>query len=173
MDKNTEKLKYNDAEAGNNINSKSYIAQGAVVCGNVTIGEESSIWYNAVVRGDDININIGSHTNIQDNCVVHADPGDEVVIGDYVTIGHGAIVHGCTIGDNTLIGMGAIILNGAVIGKNCIIGAGTVVTEGKIIEDNSLVVGTPGRFVRTIAQEDALRITDNALHYCEEAKKYL
>lgn len=153
--------------------SKVYIAQTAVVRGNVSIGDGASIWFGAVVRGDDNTINIGSNTNIQDNCVVHADPGDEVNIGDNVTVGHGAIIHGCTIGDNTLVGMGAIILNNAMIGNNCIIGAGTLITEGKIIPDNSLVVGSPGVVKRQVTEDELLKIQANAIYYCEEAQRVL
>ena len=106
-----------------------YVAEGAVIKGNITIGEDSGIWYNATIRGDSNQIAIGSRTNVQDNAVVHVSSGYPVSIGNDVTIGHGAIVHGCTVGSNTLIGMGAIILNGAVIGDNCIIGAGALVTQ--------------------------------------------
>ena len=106
-----------------------YLAEGAIVKGDVTIGEDSGIWYHATVRGDTEKITIGSRTNIQDNAVLHVGAGHALTIGDDVTIGHSAIVHGCTVGNNTLIGMGAIILNGAVIGNNCIIGAGALVTQ--------------------------------------------
>jgi len=147
-----------------------YVAQGAIVRGNVEIGNDSSIWYNAVVRADDTHIVIGSNVNVQDNCVLHADPGGELVIGDNVTIGHGAIVHGCSVGNNTLIGMGAIILNGAVVGNNCIIGAGALIPERKVIPDNSLVIGNPGRIARKVMKEDEEKILANANHYSSLAK---
>ena len=127
------------------IHDTAFIAPGAVVLGDVTIGENSGIWYNAVVRGDGDSIVIGKESNIQDNAVVHLGSGYPVEIGDHVTIGHGAIVHGCKIGDNTMIGMGAILMNGCKIGKNCIIGAGALVTQNVEIPDNSLVVGNPGK----------------------------
>ena len=115
-----------------------YLAEGAIVKGDVTIGEDSGIWYHATVRGDTEKITIGSRTNIQDNAVLHVGAGHALTIGDDVTIGHSAIVHGCTVGNNTLIGMGAIILNGAVIGNNCIIGAGALVTQNMEIPDGSM-----------------------------------
>ena len=115
-------------------------AAGSVITGDVTIGRDCGVWYNAVIRGDEVDIHIGDRTNIQDNAVVHGDPGNPVHIGSGVTIGHGAIVHGCSIGDNSLIGMGAIILNGARIGRDCIIGAGALVTQGTEIPDGSVAV---------------------------------
>lgn len=150
-----------------------YAADNATIRGNVTIGEDSGIWFGAVVRAERATITIGNRTNIQDNCVVHVDKGAKVVIGDDVTVGHGAIVHGCTVGSNTLIGMGAIILNNAVIGSNCVIGAGALVTEGKAIPDNSLVMGVPGKVVRELTAEDVAHVTENARMYVEEAKENL
>ena len=150
-----------------------YIAPGAVVRGNVQIGENSSVWFNAVIRAESDAIVIGKNTNIQDNCVLHLDRGGSLVIGDNVTIGHGAIVHGCTVADNTLIGMGAIILNHASIGKNCIIGAGALITEGKVIPDNSVVVGSPGVVRRSVTEADILHIQENADEYRAEAAQYM
>lgn len=150
------------------IHETARIARGAVVYGNVSAGEKSSIWYHAVVRGDSGRISIGKYSNIQDNCTVHLDAGHEVEIGDYVTIGHGAIVHGCRIGNNCLIGMGAIILNGAVIEDNCIIGAGTLITQGKTIPEGSMALGNPGKVIRQLTEEEKERITQNALHYAEK-----
>lgn len=150
------------------IHESAQIAKGAIVYGDITLGEKSSIWYNAVVRGDDGPIHIGKYSNIQDNCTIHLDSGGEVNIGDYVTIGHGAIVHGCTIGNNCLIGMGAIILNGAVIGDNSIIGAGALITQGKEIPAGSMVFGNPGKIVRDITEEEKSGIIQNALHYAEK-----
>lgn len=151
------------------IHEKCYIAEEAVVKGQVDIGEETSIWYHATVRGDTEAISMGKGTNIQDNAVVHVGRGYPVRIGDYVTIGHSAIVHGCTVGDNTLIGMGAIVLNGASIGKNCIIGAGALVTQGMQIPDGSLAFGNPAKIQRTLTEEEIEHNRKNALEYCVEA----
>jgi len=146
------------------------IAAGAVVLGEVTVGAQTGIWYNAVVRGDRAPVVIGSYSNVQDNAVIHVGTGFPVQIGDYVTIGHGAIVHGCQIGDNSLIGMGAILMNGAVIGKNCVIGAGALVTQGMQIPDNSLVIGNPGKVKRQVTEEEIQANRKNAVLYAEELK---
>ncbi len=154
------------------IHSSVYIAPGAVVLGNVTIQENSSVWFHTTIRADRGNITIGANSNIQDNCVIHMDADYPVVIGDGVTIGHGAIVHGCRVGNNTLIGMGAIVLNGAVIGKNCIIGAGTLITQNTIIPDGSLVIGNPGKISRKLTDTEIEHNKINALHYVKEAQNY-
>lgn len=148
-----------------------YVAPGAQVIGNVEIQENSSVWYNAVIRGDNNGIKIGACTNVQDNAVLHVNRKQGIVIGDCVTIGHGAIVHGCTVGNNVLIGMGSIILDNAVIGDNCIIGAGALVTQNKKIPSGTLVFGNPARVIRELTQEEIVSIKESALHYCEEAKK--
>jgi len=150
-----------------------YIAEGAVVKGQVTMADGASVWYNATVRGDSEPIEIGRNSNIQDNAVVHVDLSHSVRIGDNVTIGHSAIVHGCTIGDNTLIGMGAIVLNGARIGKNCIIGAGALVTQGTDIPDGSLAFGSPAKVVRALTTDEIEENHRNAMHYVEIARKSL
>ena len=137
----------------------------------VAIGENSGIWYNAVVRGDRDSIVIGRESNIQDNAVVHLGSGYPVEIGDHVTIGHGAIVHGCKIGDNTMIGMGAILMNGCKIGKNCIIGAGALVTQNVEIPDNSLVIGNPGKVKRAVTEEEVRWNLENAQLYVDEAQE--
>lgn len=156
-----------------NIHDTVFIAPGAQVLGDVTIGEDSGVWYNAVVRGDRGPITIGCGTNIQDNAVVHTGTDYPVAIGDHVTVGHGAIVHGCTVGDQSLIGMGAILMNGCVIGRNCIIGAGALVTQKVVIPDNSLVLGNPGKVKRAVT-EDELKISlENAEQYVREAKEAL
>lgn len=149
-----------------------YIADGAVVRGNVTIGSDSAVWFGAVVRAEDTSITIGQRSNVQDNCVLHVDPWTNINIGDDVTIGHGAIIHGCTIGDNSLIGMGAIIMNDAHIGRNCIIGAGALVTERTEIPDGSLVIGSPAKVKRACTEEEIEHIHLNAAHYVEMAKEY-
>jgi carbonic anhydrase/acetyltransferase-like protein (isoleucine patch superfamily) len=150
-----------------------YIAPGAQVIGDVELGENASVWYNAVVRADDGKIVIGAGSNIQDNCTLHVETDLDIYIGEHVTVGHNAIVHGCTIGDNTVIGMGAIAMNGAVIGENCIIGAGAVVTENQKIEAGSLVLGIPGKIVRKLTEEQIISNRENAKHYVKLAKKYL
>lgn len=152
---------------------ENFIAPGAAVYGDVVLGEKASVWFNAVVRAERAPVRIGEGTNIQDNAVVHVDPGHAAVLGSYVTVGHGAIVHGCKIGDNTLIGMGAIILNGTVIGKNCIIGAGALVTQNTVIPDNSLVIGSPAKVKREVTDKEAEHNRLNALLYVQEAKEYM
>src|SRR6266446_4493704 len=131
-----------------------YIAKGAVVLGDVSIGDHSSVWYNAVVRGDINRIAIGHHSNIQDNAVLHLADDFPCVLGNYVTVGHGAIVHACTVGDEVLVGMGSTIMDGAVIGEQSVIGAGAVVTQGTKVPPGSLVLGTPARIVRELSQEE-------------------
>lgn len=150
-----------------------FVADGVRVIGDVTIGENSGIWFNTVLRGDTHPIRIGKFTNIQDNSTVHVMHDYPCEIGDYVTIGHGAIVHGCIVGNNCLIGMGAVILSYAEIGDNCIIAAGALVPERKKIPPNSMVMGIPGKVVRTITAEEAESLRDSALEYNELAKGYL
>ena len=137
------------------------ILPGAVVCGDVEIGKGSGIWFNAVIRGDEDHISIGEDTNIQDGAILHVDPGAPLTIGRGVTVGHGAILHGCTVGDNSLIGMGAIVLNGARIGKDCIIGAGALVTGKTVIPDGWLALGNPARPARPLRPEE---IADNRIN---------
>lgn len=149
------------------IHETARIARGAVVYGDISVGEGTSIWYHAVVRADSDSITIGRYSNVQDNCTVHVDTGHPVSIGDYVTIGHGAVVHGCSIGDRCLIGMGAIILNDAVIEEDCIIGAGALIPKGKVIPKGSIVVGNPGEIMRSVSEEDKQSIMKNALHYAK------
>lgn len=147
------------------ISGKAYIAPSADVIGDVVINENGSVWYQAVIRADNDRIEIGCGSNIQDSCVLHADAGYPVKIGDYVTVGHGAIIHGCEIGDNTLIGMGAIILNGAKIGKNCLIAAGALVTQGKEIPDGSMVMGSPAKIRRELTEEEIAGNRESAEEY--------
>jgi carbonic anhydrase/acetyltransferase-like protein (isoleucine patch superfamily) len=149
-----------------------FVAESAQVIGHVILGEGAGIWFGAVLRGDNEPITVGEGSNIQENCVLHTDMGFPLTIGKGCTIGHTAILHGCTIGDNSLVGMGATVLNGAKIGKNCLIGAGALVTEGKVIPDNSLVVGSPARVIRTLdaGAEASLRLS--ASHYVENAKRF-
>lgn len=152
---------------------ENFIAESADVIGKVILGEHASVWYHATIRGDQDEIRIGKGTNVQDNAVIHTDAGFPVSIGDYVTIGHGAILHGCTVGENTVIGMGAILLNGCVIGKNCIIGAGTLISQNKKIPDGTVVMGNPGRIKRDVHPEEILGNRRSAELYMEEAERYL
>lgn len=161
---------YTNERKSPGIPESAFIAKGAIVKGDVTLGENCSVWYHATVRADRATITIGDNTNIQDNCVVHVDAGASVHIGNGVTVGHSAIVHGCTVGDNTLVGMGAILLNDCVIGKNCMIGAGTLVTQNTRIPDNSLVLGNPGKVKRTLTAEEIEANRRNAMHYVEEGQ---
>jgi carbonic anhydrase/acetyltransferase-like protein (isoleucine patch superfamily) len=149
-----------------------WVAPEAQVIGNVTLGRDVGIWFSAVLRGDNDPIEIGEGTNVQDGVIVHTDPGFPVVIGAGCTIGHRAIIHGCTIGGNTLVGMGAIILNGARIGRNCLVGAGALVTEGKIFPDNSLIVGSPAKIVRSLDDAAVERLRASAVHYAANARRF-
>ena len=149
-----------------------YIAPGARLIGAVTLAEEASVWFNAVLRGDNEPIVIGRASNIQDGCVCHTDPGFPLTVGADVTVGHNAILHGCTIGDGTLVGMGAVILNGAKIGKGCLIGANALVTEGKEIPDNSMVVGQPGKVLREVDERIAAELRRAAEAYRKRGHRY-
>ncbi|MCR4675039.1 MAG: gamma carbonic anhydrase family protein [Lachnospiraceae bacterium] len=148
-----------------------FIADGAKIIGDVTLNEGVSVWYNAVLRGDDHPIVIGKNTNIQDGAVLHVGMGHSCLIGENVSIGHGAIVHGCSVSDNTVIGMGAIIMNGAKVGKNCIIGAGALVTEGMEIPDNTVAIGAPAKKQRPITKDELEHNIWNSFHYVELAFK--
>ena len=156
-----------------NIGKNVFIAPTATVVGDVTLGDECSVWYGAVVRGDSDKIVIGNRTNIQDNCVIHEDAGVPVSIGDEVVIGHSAIIHGATIASNTLIGMRATIMNHAKVGRFCVIGAHALVTEGMEIPDFSVVMGMPARIVKTVSPEMKERILKGAQHYVQKGRKNL
>lgn len=147
------------------------VFKGAVIDGNVNLGEKSSVWYNAVLRGDIEAINIGKYSNIQDNCVLHSSKNYPLHIGNFVSVGHAAVLHGCLIEDNCIIGMNATVLNGAVIRKNCIVGAGALVTEGKEFPENSLIIGLPAKVVRTLNNDEIENIIDNAMKYSKMASK--
>nr|WP_295892384.1 gamma carbonic anhydrase family protein [uncultured Devosia sp.] len=149
-----------------------WIAPTAVLVGDIIVGPEVGIWFGVVARGDIERITIGARTNVQENCVLHTDTGYPLDIGDNCTIGHSAIVHGCTIGDNTLVGMGATVLNGARIGKNCLIGANALITEGKEIPDNSMVVGAPGKVIRQIDDEGVRGLAASAERYVRNARRF-
>ena len=150
-----------------------WIAEEAVLIGNVLIEEMASVWFGAVLRGDNERITIGAGSNVQENTVMHTDPGYPLVVGKGCTIGHKAMLHGCTIGDNTLIGMGAIVLNGARIGRDCLIGAGALVTEGRVIPDGSLVVGAPAKVVRALDEAAIEQLRESALSYQAKMGRYL
>ena len=154
------------------IHESVFVAPTATVVGNVRIGARSSVFFGAVIRSELDEIVIGEGTNIQDNCVLHIERGIPVHVGSGCTIGHSAIVHSCTVGDNTLVGMGAIILNGAVVGKNCIIGAGALVPQNAVIPDGSLVVGMPGKVRRSVTEEEIATNRASAQMYMEEAAEY-
>ena len=149
-----------------------WIAPNAAVMGNVILKKNASIWFNVTLRGDNDPIEIGENTNIQDGSVLHTDVGMPLIIGKNVTVGHMVMLHGCTIGDNSLIGIGSIILNGAKIGRNCLIGANSLITEGKEIPDNSMVMGAPGKVVREVSEGQIQMLTGSALHYVENWKRY-
>ena len=151
---------------------ENWVAPNASIIGDIALEKNISIWFNVTLRGDIENIYIGEGSNVQDGSVLHTDPGYPLKIGKDVTIGHLVMLHGCTIGDNSLIGIGAVILNGVKIGKNCIIGANALVTENKVIPDNSLVIGSPGKIAREVTTEEKKSITENAIHYQENWKKY-
>lgn len=148
------------------------ICPGAQVLGDVELGENASVWHGAVIRGDVAPIKIGNNSNVQDNCVIHCSDEFPVVVKDNVSIGHGAVIHGCTLEDNVLIGMNATVLNGAHINKNCIVGAGAVVSEGKEFPEGSLILGVPAKAVKQLTPEQVAHIQENADKYCEISKNY-
>ena len=151
---------------------ESFIADNATVIGSVIVHDQASVWFNAVLRGDSETITIGGRTNIQDAAVLHADPGIPLTLGRNVSVGHQAMLHGCTIGDGSLVGIGAIILNHAVIGRGCLIGAGALIPEGKTFPDGVLVVGTPGKIVRELKPEEKAGLLENAEIYVRRSKLY-
>jgi carbonic anhydrase/acetyltransferase-like protein (isoleucine patch superfamily) len=151
---------------------EAWVADTASLIGRIILHHNASVWFGVVARGDNEPIVIGENSNVQDNAVLHTDMGCPLTIGTNVTIGHQAMLHGCTIGSNSLIGIGALVMNRAVIGSNCIIGAHALIPEGKVIPDNSLVMGAPGKVVREVSPEQAQMITMSALHYVENWKRY-
>lgn len=163
--KNLEKLKPN-------IDDSVFIAEGARIIGNVEVGKDSSIWYNATLRADYGKIKIGKNSNIQDNAVIHLSHDSDTIIGDNVTVGHSAIIHGAKIENDVLVGMGAIVLDNCVIGENSIIGAGALVTKNKEFPPKSLIIGSPAKFVRELSDDEIYSIRQNALEYIQNAKKY-
>jgi carbonic anhydrase/acetyltransferase-like protein (isoleucine patch superfamily) len=154
------------------IDKDSWVAQNATLIGKVIIKKDANIWFNVVLRGDIEPIIIGERSNVQDGSVFHTDPGCPLIVGKNVTIGHMAMLHGCTIDDETLIGIGSTILNKTKIGKNCIIGANTLITENKVIPDRSLVVGSPGKVIRQVTTKEIEEIKVNAEHYVDNYKRF-
>lgn len=152
------------------IDGRAVVFPQAVVQGDVTVGADSSVWYHAVVRGDVQSIVIGEGTNIQDGAILHVDRNFPLRIGDRVTVGHGAILHGCTVGNHVLVGMGAIVMNGAVVGDGSIVGAGALVTQGTVVPENSLVMGSPARVRREVSPEEVKHNIQNAENYIRESK---
>ena len=153
-------------------NGSYWVAPDANLIGRVRLREDASVWFGCTLRGDREWIEVGARSNVQENSILHTDPGFPLTIGADCTIGHGVMLHGCTIGDGCLIGMGAIVLNGAKLGKNCLVGAGALVTEGKEYPDGSMIVGAPGKAIRTMDAEAIAKFSRGAQHYVENAKRY-
>lgn len=152
--------------------ASAWIAPGAAVIGQVILGEQVSIWFNAVLRGDNDVIRIGSGSNVQDAAVLHADPGFALQIGERVTVGHKVMLHGCTIGDHSLVGMNAVVLNGAVVGRHCLIGANALLTEGMQVPDGSLVLGSPGKIIRSLDAGARASVSAAAQNYIDKIVRY-
>ena len=154
------------------VHTTAWVAESAQVMGRVTLAENSSVWYGAVLRGDNDSISVGRNSNVQDGSVLHTDHGSPLVIGDNVTIGHLVMLHGCSIGDGSLVGIGSVVLNGARIGRNCIVGAGSLVTEGKEFPDGVLIVGTPAKVQRELTPEQIDRLQASAAHYVTQQQRH-
>ncbi len=154
------------------LGNDAYVADSAQVMGDVIVGEGASLWFGVVARGDSETITIGRGSNVQDGSVLHADPGKPLVLGENVSVGHMVMLHGCTVGDGTLIGIGAIVLNGAKIGKNCIVGAGALVTENKEFPDGSMIMGSPAKVMRQLEAPQMAGLLGIATHYVENAKRF-
>jgi carbonic anhydrase/acetyltransferase-like protein (isoleucine patch superfamily) len=152
--------------------ASAWVADSAQVIGNVVLHEDASIWFGAILRGDTETLTIGRGSNVQDGSVLHADAGFPVTLGEDVTVGHQVMLHGCTIGDGSLIGIQAVVLNGAKIGRGCLVGAGALVTEGKEFADGSLIIGSPARAVRPLRPEEIAGLKGSAAHYVENAKRF-
>ena len=163
---------YNLGEKSPQLGENVWIAPNATVIGDVRLGANASIWWNATLRGDNDPIHIGANSNIQDGSVLHTDEGVPMHIGENVTVGHLVMLHGCTVGDGSLIGIGSVILNRAVIGKHSIVGANTLIPEGKVFPDRVLIVGSPGKVVRELSDEEIARLQNSAAHYVANAARY-
>lgn len=164
---------YSLGDISPSLSPTAWVAPSADLIGDVRLGNRCSVWFGAVIRADNTPIILGDETNFQDGAIGHSDPGAPLTLGARVTVGHQAILHGCTVDDEALIGMGARILNGAVIGAQCIVGAGALVTEGKVFEPRSLIVGSPARAVRQISEEQVALLRMSAAHYAEKAARYV
>jgi carbonic anhydrase/acetyltransferase-like protein (isoleucine patch superfamily) len=163
---------YQLGEHAPDIAASAYITDSAAIVGRVSIDDNTSVWFGVTVRGDNEDITIGKNCNLQEGAVLHADPGFPLTLADNVSVGHQAMIHGCTIGEGSLIGIQAIVLNGAKIGRNCLVGAGALVTEGKEFPDNSLIVGAPAKVVRTLTAEDIARLYRIADGYVERSREF-
>ena len=152
--------------------SSAWVAESAEVIGRVQLGENASVWYGAVLRGDNDSITVGANSNVQDGSVLHTDHGKPLVIGENVTIGHQVMLHGCTIGDGSLVGIQSVVLNGARIGRNSIVGAGSLVTEGKVFPDGVLIVGSPAKVVRELTPEQIAGLRASAAHYVHQQQRH-
>lgn len=154
------------------ISASAYISESANVIGKVSIWDHASVWCNVTIRGDNEPISIGANSNLQEGCVLHTDPGFPLSIGRNVTVGHQAMLHGCTVGDGALIGIQAVVLNGAKIGRNCLVGAGALVTEGKEFPENSLIIGSPAKVMRTLTEADIAGMNSNAENYVQRGQLF-
>jgi carbonic anhydrase/acetyltransferase-like protein (isoleucine patch superfamily) len=163
---------YRLGDAVPEIDASAYVAPSATVVGQVKLAAGTSVWFGTVLRGDNEPINIGPNSNVQDGAVLHTDPGYPMVLGEHVTVGHQAMLHGCTIGDGSLVGMQAVVLNGARIGRDCLVGAGALVTEGKEFPDRSLIVGSPAKVVRELSDEAVAGLRRTAQNYVERSRQY-
>jgi carbonic anhydrase/acetyltransferase-like protein (isoleucine patch superfamily) len=163
---------YRLGEDSPRIGEGAWVADSARLIGRVALGEQASVWFGAVLRGDNEWITLGARTNIQESSVLHTDMGFPLVLGDDVTVGHQVMLHGCTVGDGSLIGIQSVVLNGAKIGKGCLVGAGSVVTEGKAFPDGSLILGSPAKVVRELSDEQRARLLASAAHYVQNAARY-
>lgn len=164
---------YRYGERVPSVHESVFVAPGASVIGSVVLSENVSVWFGATIRGDNETITLGRNSNVQEGSVLHTDPGLKLTVGENVTIGHQAMLHGCTIGDGSLIGIQAVILNGAVVGKNCLVGAGAVITERKVFPDRSLIVGAPARVARVLSDEDVEKLLKSAAIYVERRANFL
>ncbi len=163
---------YQLGEHAPEIDPSAFITDSANIIGTVQIKANASIWFDVTIRGDNELISVGENSNVQEGCILHTDPGYPLTIGNNVTVGHQAMLHGCTIGEGSLVGIQAVILNGAKIGKNCLVGAGALVTEGKEFPDNSLIIGSPAKVVRSLNEEDIVRMRGNTSNYVKRGQLF-
>jgi carbonic anhydrase/acetyltransferase-like protein (isoleucine patch superfamily) len=163
---------YKLADLSPSIAASSYIAPNATVVGNVTLGENTSVWFGAILRADNDSVSIGAHSNVQDAAVMHTDPGFPLRVGENVSIGHQAMLHGCSVGDGSLIGIQAVVMNGAVIGRSCLVGAGALITERKTFADGSLILGRPAEVVRALTEEERAKLLEVASRYVARGAYY-